>query len=100
MYKYDPKKYVVKKFGIPIAKVESISVSPNADTFVVIHVEKPLRDLVLGTLRSACAVGGLCITQTVRRRWHRWRRKSFGSGLMPVPNCRISDWKSFTCQRC
>ena len=50
IYKYDPKKYVVRKVGIPLAYVESISVSPGVDTVVVVHMKEPERDIVLGNI--------------------------------------------------
>jgi len=47
IYKHDPKKYTVKKFETPLAEVTHISMSPNRDTFVVVHLRYPYRDLVL-----------------------------------------------------
>ncbi|KNC54116.1 myosin IE heavy chain [Thecamonas trahens ATCC 50062] len=47
MYKYDPKKFVVKKEAIPLAEVTKVSVSPQGDGLVVIHMKKPIRDVVL-----------------------------------------------------
>jgi len=47
IYKHDPKNYKVKKWGTPLADITSISVSPNTDTFLVIHCKAPSRDFVL-----------------------------------------------------
>lgn len=47
IYKHDPKNYKVKKFGIPLLSVSAISLSTKKDTFVVLHVNPPDRDLVL-----------------------------------------------------
>ena len=53
MYKYDPKGFSQKKVGIPIAEIEKISVSPFDDGMAVIHMKKPIRDVVLN-----CAAEG------------------------------------------
>ncbi|KYR02066.1 myosin IE [Tieghemostelium lacteum] len=47
IYKHDPKNYKVKKWGTPLADIQSISLSPNKDTFMVIHCKAPSRDFVL-----------------------------------------------------
>ncbi|GAM19588.1 hypothetical protein SAMD00019534_027630 [Acytostelium subglobosum LB1] len=47
IYKHDPKNYKVKKYGTPLVDITSISVSPNRDTFLVIHCKPPQRDFVL-----------------------------------------------------
>lgn len=43
----DPKNYKVKKFETPLTEVIGISMSPKADTFVVIKAKEPYRDLLL-----------------------------------------------------
>jgi len=52
IYKYDPKKYKMKKNSIPLNKVKSISMSPTSDTYVVIHMEPPIRDMVIDLGKS------------------------------------------------
>jgi hypothetical protein len=49
IYKQDPKNYKVVKFGIPIANLHSISMSPFKDSIVVCHCkeESGMRDLIL-----------------------------------------------------
>eukprot|EP00128_Syssomonas_multiformis_P011232 Colp12_sorted_trinity150504_noHs@22175 len=48
MVKLDPKNYKVKKDRVEIANVSRISLSPHGkDTFVIIHMKAPDRDLVL-----------------------------------------------------
>jgi len=47
IYKHDPKNYKVKKFGTPLVDVKSISLSTKKDTFVLVHVKEPQRDLIL-----------------------------------------------------
>lgn len=47
IYKYDPKKYKMKKQGIPLVAVKSIILSPYQDTYVVLRMEPPLRDMVI-----------------------------------------------------
>ncbi|KAN0021662.1 hypothetical protein ACTFIU_003806 [Dictyostelium citrinum] len=47
IYKHDPKNYKVKKWGTPLVDVTSISISPMADTFLVLHCKAPQRDFVL-----------------------------------------------------
>lgn len=47
MYKYDPKKYSQKKEAIPLAAVKSINMSHKADSYVIIKMQAPERDLCL-----------------------------------------------------
>jgi len=47
IYKYEPKKYTVRKVGIPLQEVRGISLSPNTDCFAVIHMRPPQRDLLI-----------------------------------------------------
>jgi len=47
IYKHNPKKFKAKKGAIPLASVTSISISPNPDTFVVVHFDAPYPDMVL-----------------------------------------------------
>jgi len=47
IYKHDPKNYKVKKFGTPLVEVISVSLSPQRDTFCVVHCKSPYRDFVL-----------------------------------------------------
>jgi len=47
IYKQDPKKYSKKQFENPISAIESISVSPNKDQWVVVHAKAPHRDIVI-----------------------------------------------------
>jgi len=73
IYKHDPRSYAVKKFGTPISRIASISMSPNSglfrvvlltmvtifnifdlDTFVVVHGKDGLRDLVLNLGVNRC----------------------------------------------
>eukprot|EP01113_Clastostelium_recurvatum_P018679 TRINITY_DN2199_c0_g3_i1.p1 TRINITY_DN2199_c0_g3~~TRINITY_DN2199_c0_g3_i1.p1 ORF type:complete len:1027 (-),score=334.99 TRINITY_DN2199_c0_g3_i1:84-2738(-) len=47
IYKHDPKNYKVKKIGIPLVDVMGLSLSPYRDTFMLIHLRPPLRDLLI-----------------------------------------------------
>lgn len=47
IYKYEPKKYKIKKEAIPLAKVQSIHCSSQEDCYVIVKMEAPLRDLVM-----------------------------------------------------
>src|SRR6202012_84705 len=47
LYKLDPKNYKVKKEGIPLASIASISMSTKQDQYIVVHCAPPLRDLVM-----------------------------------------------------
>eukprot|EP00300_Choanocystis_sp_HF-7_P019518 c20364_g1_i2.p1 GENE.c20364_g1_i2~~c20364_g1_i2.p1 ORF type:complete len:876 (+),score=210.16 c20364_g1_i2:3-2630(+) len=47
MYKYDPVKLVMKKDAMPLARVHSIRVSRGKDTFVVIRMNAPARDVII-----------------------------------------------------
>ncbi|KNC75085.1 hypothetical protein SARC_12384 [Sphaeroforma arctica JP610] len=46
-YKYDHKKYKQIKKPIPVASIKSVSLSPHEDTFVIVHMTPPERDLLL-----------------------------------------------------
>eukprot|EP00462_Mataza_sp_D1_P024474 CAMPEP_0175137092 /NCGR_PEP_ID=MMETSP0087-20121206/9627_1 /TAXON_ID=136419 /ORGANISM="Unknown Unknown, Strain D1" /LENGTH=1005 /DNA_ID=CAMNT_0016419897 /DNA_START=17 /DNA_END=3031 /DNA_ORIENTATION=- len=52
IYKYDPKKYKMKKVGVPLTNVQSLHMSPHKDAFVVLKMQAPLRDMVLDLGKS------------------------------------------------
>merc|ERR1719253_150324 len=47
IYKYDPQKYTQKKDAVPLASVQGVFCSPGSDTFVVIKMADPIRDMVV-----------------------------------------------------
>jgi len=47
IYKHDPKNYKVHNKPIPLVTVTGISMSPYADGFVIIHVQRPEKDIVI-----------------------------------------------------
>jgi len=47
LYKYEPKKYKMIKAGVPFQAVKDIYLSPLSDTYVVIQMDPPYRDMVL-----------------------------------------------------
>lgn len=47
IYKYEPKKFKMKKQAIPLAGVQSINMSHEHDSYVVIKMAPPERDMVL-----------------------------------------------------
>lgn len=46
IYKHDPNNYKFKKLPTPLSAVQSINLSTKPDTFVVVTVQEPHRDLV------------------------------------------------------
>jgi len=54
IYKYTPGKFKMIKSGEGIDLVESIHFSPNKDTFLVIHMKPPARDMVLDLGTNGC----------------------------------------------
>eukprot|EP01137_Pigoraptor_chileana_P023527 Opistho-2@89950 len=53
IYKYDPKKYKIKKVGIPLQSVQGVALSRQRDGYIVIHMAAPERDIVID-----CGVSG------------------------------------------
>lgn len=47
IYKYEPKKYKMKKDATPVSAVASVHCSSKSDSYVVIKMEAPHRDMVL-----------------------------------------------------
>eukprot|EP00457_Paulinella_chromatophora_P000556 gb/GEZN01000556.1/.p1 GENE.gb/GEZN01000556.1/~~gb/GEZN01000556.1/.p1 ORF type:complete len:1220 (+),score=173.10 gb/GEZN01000556.1/:156-3815(+) len=47
IYKYQPDKYKLIKFGTPITSVTAITMSPKKDTYMVIHCDGKYRDFLL-----------------------------------------------------
>jgi len=47
IYKQDPKNYKIKRYDVPLSQITDISLSPKEDSFVVLHANKPYRDMVV-----------------------------------------------------
>jgi len=56
VYKQDPKNFKVDKFGTPIINIAKISMSPYADTIVVMHCteDSGMRDIILNLGINNC----------------------------------------------
>lgn len=52
IYKYDPKKYKMKKQGIALAQIRSIHMSHHSDTYVVFKMQAPIRDFCIDLGKS------------------------------------------------
>eukprot|EP00004_Rigifila_ramosa_P000655 TRINITY_DN1068_c0_g1_i1.p1 TRINITY_DN1068_c0_g1~~TRINITY_DN1068_c0_g1_i1.p1 ORF type:complete len:1087 (-),score=316.36 TRINITY_DN1068_c0_g1_i1:32-3268(-) len=52
LFKLDPKAYKVKKEMTPIADVAGVTVSTKGDSWIVVHVNAPRRDLLLEIARG------------------------------------------------
>jgi len=47
LYKHDPKNYKVHNKPIPLAVVTGLTLSPLSDGYVIIHVQRPEKDIVV-----------------------------------------------------
>jgi len=47
IYKHDPKNYKVHNKPLPLVNVSGISMSPLSDGYVIIHVQRPEKDIIV-----------------------------------------------------
>jgi len=47
MYKHNPKNYKVHSKPIPLVTVTGISLSPLSDGYIIIHIQRPGKDIIV-----------------------------------------------------